>query len=125
MTESRLRMLPDRPKASADTELVWVDGVAFVNAEKHEQVVTACCTERDKWKGIAKEAGLHGDPQDPSQSIANVNEAYRLMRIQRDCYLKALNVIHGFAKNARSKDYYSALLSIESVCRAALQGEKE
>lgn len=43
----RLRLLPEG-RADADTEFAWVDGVAFVNAAKHEAVVAERCRERDE-----------------------------------------------------------------------------
>ena len=44
----RLRLLPESERAGAGTEFAFVDGVAFVNAAKHEAVVAARCAERDE-----------------------------------------------------------------------------
>lgn len=41
-----MKLLPEAKVASESTEIAWVDGVAFVNAAKHEQVVAMRCEER-------------------------------------------------------------------------------
>lgn len=45
---NRIRLLPDSAKAGPLTELAWIDGEAFVNARKHESVVSERTDERDE-----------------------------------------------------------------------------
>lgn len=55
--------LPEGPP-DEDTEFAFIEGVAFVNARKHEQVVTRHCAERDLYRERLEKIARDGDSLD-------------------------------------------------------------